>query len=176
MANNLILYYSRTGENYWEGGAFRNLEKGNTEYVAEFVRDAVGGDLFRIETVKEYPADYVTCTEVAMAEQKAKARPELKEYLDSADGYDNIFICSPCWWGTFPMAILSQLDRLDLAGKNLFPVMTHEGSGLGSCVKTLKQTCRKSNIGKGLAIKGTEAAQSEKTVADWAKLCIACGK
>ena len=36
MSKNLILYYSREGENYWEGGALRNLEKGNTRYVAEF--------------------------------------------------------------------------------------------------------------------------------------------
>ena len=44
MSKNLILYYSREGENYWEGGTLRNLEKGNTRYVAEFIRDAVGGD------------------------------------------------------------------------------------------------------------------------------------
>ena len=77
MSKNLILYYSREGENYWEGGALRNLEKGNTRYVAEFIRDAVGGDLFRIETVQDYPAEYKACTEAAMREQKAGARPEL---------------------------------------------------------------------------------------------------
>ena len=63
MSKNLILYYSREGENYWEGGTLRNLEKGNTRYVAEFIRDAVGGDLFRIETVQDYPAEYKACTE-----------------------------------------------------------------------------------------------------------------
>ena len=31
MSKNLILYYSREGENYWEGGTLRNLEKGNTQ-------------------------------------------------------------------------------------------------------------------------------------------------
>lgn len=53
---NLIVYYSRKGENYW-AGSIKNLEKGNTERVAEFVQEAVGGDLFEIETVKDYPAD-----------------------------------------------------------------------------------------------------------------------
>ena len=48
---NLIAYYSRKGENYW-AGSIKNLEKGNTERVAEFVQEAVGGDLFEIETVK----------------------------------------------------------------------------------------------------------------------------
>ena len=34
---NLILYYSRKGENYWAGGV-KNIAKGNTERVAEFVQ------------------------------------------------------------------------------------------------------------------------------------------
>lgn len=173
MANNLIIYYSRRGENYSSDGSFVNLEKGNTEYVAEYIRDAVGGDLFRVETIEEYPADYLTCTEVAKKEQKANARPALKEYLDSAEGYDNIFVCGPCWWGTFPMAVLSQLDRLDLAGKTLFPVMTHEGSGLGTAAKTLKKTCRKATVGKGLAVRGSDAKDSRELVTDWARCSVA---
>lgn len=57
MAKNLIIYYSRKGENYVNGGV-KKLAKGNTETCAEFIRKAVGGDLFQIETVKEYAADY----------------------------------------------------------------------------------------------------------------------
>ena len=49
MAKNLILYYSRKGENYWNG-SIRNLAKGNTEIVAEFIQKAIGGDLFEVET------------------------------------------------------------------------------------------------------------------------------
>ena len=37
----------------------RDGEKlGNTEYVAELIQETVGGDLFRIETVEEYPLDH----------------------------------------------------------------------------------------------------------------------
>ena len=50
MAQNLIIYYSRTGENYWNG-SIRNIAKGNTEIVAEFIQSAVGGDLFKVDTV-----------------------------------------------------------------------------------------------------------------------------
>lgn len=49
----LIAYFSHTGENYF-GGTIRNISKGNTEVVAEFVQKACGGDLFEIKTVKEY--------------------------------------------------------------------------------------------------------------------------
>ena len=51
MSKTMIVYYSRTGENYWNG-IIKNLEKGNTETVAEMVADITGGDLFEVETVK----------------------------------------------------------------------------------------------------------------------------
>ena len=68
---NLILYYSRKGENY-VNGSIQNLSKGNTERVAEFIRRAVGGDLFEIEPVREYSASYMTCIKEAQAEQRGK--------------------------------------------------------------------------------------------------------
>ena len=105
MANNLIIYYSRRGENYF-GGAVRNIKKGNTEYCVEFLKNAVGADVFEVETVKTYPADYTACTEEAQAESRGGERPALKAYLDSVADYDNVFVCGPCWWGTFPCAVL----------------------------------------------------------------------
>ena len=37
MAKNLIIYYSRKGENYF-GGSIRSIDKGNTEIVAEYIQ------------------------------------------------------------------------------------------------------------------------------------------
>lgn len=172
MAKNLIIYYSREGENYWNGG-IKNLLKGNTEIVAEFIQKAVGGDLFRVETVKEYAEDYYVCIDEAKKELNEQARPQLKKYIDSIADYDNIFICGPCWWGTFPMAIFTQLEKLDFAGKKVFAVMTHEGSGLGSCERDLKKICKGAVLGKGLAVHGAEAANSENKVSKWAKNVLA---
>ena len=171
MAKNLIIYYSRKGQNYWNG-SIRELKKGNTEIVAEFIQKAVGGDLFEVETVNDYSTDYMTCTQEAQEELRAKARPELKRYLDSIDAYDNVFVCGPCWWGTFPMAVLSQLEKLDFTGKKVFAVMTHEGSGLGGSERTLREVCKGATVGKGLAVHGAEAAGSETMVTAWAKKSV----
>ncbi len=141
MARNLIIYYSRKGENY-VNGIIKNLAKGNTEIVAQFIADAVGGDLFEVETVKPYSDDYYTCTDEAKKELQDNARPVLKKYLDSLNGYDNIFVCGPCWCGTFPCAVFSQLEHLDFTGKKVMAVMTHEGSGLGHCESDLKKLCK----------------------------------
>ena len=168
MAKNIIIYYSRKGENY-VNGSIRTLSKGNTEICAEYIQKAVGGDLFEIETVKEYSKDYTTCTEEAKDELRQKARPELKAYLDSIDEYDNVFVCGPCWWGTFPMAMFTQLEKLNWQKKHVMALMTHEGSGLGGCQRDLKKICVGATFGQGMAVHGADAASSEKEVAAWAR-------
>lgn len=168
MAKTLVIYYSRSGENY-VNGSVKNLAKGNTEIVAEFIQKAVGADLFKVETVKTYAKDYYACIDDAKNELRAQARPELKQYLDDISGYDNIVVAGPCWWGTYPMAIFSEIERLDFTGKKVFPVMTHEGSGLAGSAQALRKYCKGASVGEGLAVHGAEAARSEKTVSAWAK-------
>lgn len=170
MAKNLIAYYSRKGENYF-GGSIRSVPKGNTEYVAEYIAEVVGGDLFEIDTVEAYPKDYMACTDVAKTELRENARPELERYLDSLDGYDNVFICGPCWWGTYPMAVFTFIDNLDWNGKRIFAVMTHEGSGLGSSERDIAKACKGAKLVDSLAISGSQAQSSKKTVSEWAKRC-----
>ena len=169
--NNLIIFYSRRGQNY-VGGSIKSLSKGNAELIAEYIKDAVGADVFEVDTVKPYDTDYTACTEEAKAELRAKARPELKEYLDSVDGYDNIFVVGPNWWGIYPMAMYSQLERLDFSGKTVHYVVTHEGSGLGGVPKTVKASCRGARIGESLAVRGGSAPSSRAQAADWAKNAV----
>ena len=98
MARVLVVYYSRKGENHMPGGV-QVLEKGNTAYAAEFIRDALDGDLFEIDTVKAYPENYRECCMQAVQEFKSGARPGIRESADVRD-YDTVFVCYPCWCGT----------------------------------------------------------------------------
>ncbi len=50
-------------------------------------------------------------------ESDLKKLCELKQYLDDISDYDNV--AGPCWWGTYPMAVFSQLERLDFTGKRV---------------------------------------------------------
>ena len=168
MSKNLIIYYSRKGENY-VNGRIEKLSKGNTEICAEFIQKAVGGELFEVETESEYSADYHICTEEARAEFDSNSRPKLKNCLNSNAEYENIFICGPCWWGTYPMAVFSLIEKLDFNGKNVLPLMTHEGSCLGSSVRDLKKICKGANVNTDLAVHGADALKSEKAVSNWAK-------
>ena len=168
MSKILIAYYSRKGLNY-VSGAIKNLAKGNTEIVAEMIQRSVGGELFEIDTVKDYPVDYTECTNVAKVEIQQKARPELKRYLDSIDAYDKIFLGFPIWYSIPPMAVSTFLERYDFGGKKIFPFCTHEGSGLGGSVSYIKKICPKAIVSDGLAIYGSQAGQSAAQVERWLK-------
>ena len=171
MSKTLIVYYSRKGENY-VNGSVRNLAKGNTEVVAEMIADLTGGDLFEIDTVTPYAADYTACTEEALAELKSNARPELKTYPDSLDGYDTIFVGYPNWWGTMPMAMFTLLEHFDLSGKRILPFCTNEGSGMGSSERDLKKVCKGAKVENGLFIHGAEAANSRSKVEAWVRKLV----
>ena len=163
---NLVIYYSRSGENY-VNGKVTNIAKGNTEYVAEFIRDNFGADLFKAETVKEYAKSYMDCIREAQKELDHDERPALKEYLKDISEYDNVFIAGPCWWGTYPMALFSAIEGLDFTGKKVFPIMTHEGSGMGHSEKDLQKMIKGAKFVKGLAVHGAYAKDSEQAVVSW---------
>ena len=166
MAKKLVIYYSRTGENY-VNGKITSIQKGNTEYIAEFIQKNFGADLFRVETVKEYAKSYMDCIREAQKELDSDERPALKKRLDDISEYDNIFIAGPCWWGTYPMAVFSAVENLDFKGKKIFPVMTHEVSGLGHCESDLKGMIDGADFVKGLAVHGADAKNAEAAVVNW---------
>ena len=166
MANILIAYYSRRGQNYVNGD-IKDLPRGNTELIAEMIQKHVGGELFEIDTVKQYPIDYTECTLVAKDELRQKTRPELKKYLDDVNQYDVIYLGYPCWWGLPPMAVFTFLERYDWKGKIIRPFSTHEGSGLGGSISQIKKACPGSEVKAGLAIHGADAARSEAAVVNW---------
>ena len=174
MSRNLVIFYSRAGQNY-VGGEIVELEKGNAEQIADYIADMVDADVFEIRTVKDYPEDYNECTVVAKEEIRKNARPKLAEYLDDVDIYDNIFVVGPCWWGTYPMAVFTQLEKLNFRGKKVLPVITHEGSGLGSAEKDLRKMCKGAKVGKGLAVQGSRVKESEITVKEWAMKSVKHG-
>ena len=162
----LIAYFSHTGENYF-GGSIKNISKGNTEVVAEFVQKASGGDLFQIQTVKDYPVNYKECTEVAAAEGRAGERPALKGSLPSIADYDTIILGYPCWWGTMPQAVFTFLESGDFSGKKILPFCTHEGSGMGRSESDIKKLCPKAIVAKGLAVSGSSCHRAEASVRKW---------
>lgn len=158
----LIAYFSRTGENYGVG----TIDKGNTEIVAELIQQKIGGELFHIEPAVQYPQNYDECTELAKKEKNANARPSLAKTLDSIQGYDIIFLGFPNWWGDVPMPVYTFVEQFDFTGKIIVPFCTHEGSGLGNIPQKIEHACKGATLLKGLAVRGSDAQNSQQKVQD----------
>ena len=168
MANTLVVYYSRKGENHMPGG-IQVLEKGNTAWAAEYIQQTLDADLFEVDTVKPYAANYRECCMEAVAEARTNARPEIKGYVEDLSGYDTVFVCYPCWCGTAPMCIFTFLEHYDLTGKKIAPLCTHEGSGLVDSEKDIAAACPGAVMAPGLAVRGHQVKDSREQIASWAK-------
>ena len=168
MSKTLVIYYSRKGENHMPGG-IQILEKGHTERAAEYISKALGADIFEIDTVNPYAANYRECCMEAAAETKSNARPEIKGYVEDISPYDTIFVCYPCWCGTAPMCVFTFLEHYDLSGKRIIPLCTNEGSGMANSEQDLQRSCPNSTVLPGLPVKGHTVIDSEAEIAAWAK-------
>ena len=168
MSNTLIVFYSRADENY-VSGMLKQLDIGNTEVAAGIIRELTDGELFKLEQVQAYSKDYNECIAEAQADQKRNARPELKRYPDTIEGYDTIYLGFPNYWCTMPMAVFTFLEHFDFDGNIIKPFCTHEGSGMGNSVNDIKRLCPGAKVEKGLAIRGSSVKNSKKDIENWIK-------
>ena len=159
----LLVYFSRTGEQYGVG----EIETGNTAIVAQMIAEITKADVFEILPEDDYyPYTYDELTEIAKQEQNDHIRPVIKDEVPDLSGYQTVFIGSPVWWGDWPMIMYTFFEENAdaLAGKTLIPFNTHAGSGLSGFDKKLAAACPGSTVGKGLSIAGKDAQNAQDTV------------
>ena len=164
--NSLVIYFSHVGENYMSDG-IRNIEIGNTKIVADFISEITGADLFEVETKELYPYNYKECCDRAKFEFDNNIKPQLVNYLTDISNYDVIYIGGPIWYGTYPMALFSLIEKLDLSAKLIMPFSTHEGSKFGNAIKDLSKYAKGGTIKEGLSIRGSSAKDSKKILEKW---------
>ena len=158
----LVIYFSRTGEQYTVGV----IDKGNTAIVSEMIAEQTGADLFEVMPADDhYPMTYNALTDIAKQEQNAGARPEyIKDGQPDLTQYETIFIGAPVWWGDWPMIMYTLFENNDFSGKKLFPFSTHEGSGLSGFDRKLASACPNAEVGSGLAIRGNDCQNRQDSV------------
>lgn len=152
MGNTLILYFSMSG---------------NTETVANYIHEEIGGDIVKLETVQTYPEDYDELVDYAREEQRDNTRPELETTIENIEQYDTIFLGYPNWWGDMPMPIYSFLDQYDLSNKTIAPFITHGGSGLSGTPANIANEEPDAVVTEGLAINGDDVDDCQDEVNEW---------
>ena len=168
MAKTLIAFFSRADENYF-GGAMRYVKVGNTEIVANLMKDMISADTFKIEMKNPYSPVYMTCIDEAKKDLRNNARPELVSLPENIDEYDTIILGYPNYWGTMPMAVFTFLEEFSFDGKTILPLCTNEGSGMGSSEGDIKKLCPGANLRKGLSLSGSRVNSSDSQIESWLK-------
>ncbi len=143
---------------------------GNTEYVAKVIQQTVGGDLFRIETVEEYPLDHEPLVDQAADEQDEKKRPELLNQVENFEQYETIILGFPNWWADLPMPVYTFLEEYDFSGKTIIPFVTHGGSGFSGTVRTISDIQPQAEVSDNtLSLSRNAVAGSAEDVIAWAE-------
>ncbi len=161
----LIVYLTRTG---------------NTEAVAEIIREEVGGTMVRIELETPYPEDYEKIVSQVDRENERGYLPPLKTNVENIGEYDAVFLGFPTWDMQLPPPMKSFLNDHDLSGHTVIPFNTNGGYGVGSSFRTVVELCPNSKILEGfstrgglerdgiyLAIKGERRKEVHADVSNW---------
>ena len=157
----LVIYFSRADENYAVG----YIDKGNTEYIAEYVRDIANADLFKVEPLVPYSKDYNTC--IQEAKQRINNAP-IREKIQDISAYEVIYIMSPIYWGTYAPEMETALKDVDFTGKTIRIVTTPEGSGLANVPKDVKRICKGANVlDDSIAIRGVDCKNPKNKIENW---------
>ncbi len=143
---------------------------GNMQYMAMTIQEAIGGELFRIETKEKYPLEHETLVNQAKEEQNEEVRPELAIHIENVEQYDIIFLGYPNWWGDMPQPLYTFLEEYDFSGKTIIPFNSHGGSGFSNTIEEIKKLQPNATVkDDGLSISRNDVADSEQEITDWAK-------
>ncbi len=151
-AKGLVVYFS------WSG---------NTENVANSIKDQTGSDIFEIVPQTSYSDDYDTVVDLAREEQRTDARPEISGSIDNIAQYDVIYVGYPNWWGDMPMILYTFFDTYDLSGKTVVPFVTSGGSGFSDTISTIRRLEPDASVLEGLSLSSSRASDPGSDVADW---------
>jgi flavodoxin len=67
------------------------------------------------------------------------------------------------------MAVFTFLEKFDFTGKNILPLCTHEGSGMGGSERDIAKYAKGPALKKGLPINGSSVDSAKPKVEKWLK-------
>lgn len=162
----LLVYFSRPGENYWEGGR-RDLDVGNTKRLARMIADRIACDQYEILAAVPYPEAYDHTVQRNVQEQDDDARPAIAGELPDLSGYSAVLIGSPVWNVRAPMIMSTFVEAVDLKGKTVLPFVTYAVSGMADVDQDYRDALPDSDVADGLAIRGEDVDRAGADVEVW---------
>lgn len=140
---------------------------GNTKSIAEKIHSKVGGDIFRIEPVSDYPVDYnETAYGIAKEQHDKGIKPELKNNRD-VSGYEVIFVGTPAWWYTMAPPVMTFLENNNFEGKTIVPFITHGGGGKYTIAEDMGKIAKGAKVLKPFVVYERGNSQTDTELLNW---------
>ncbi len=115
MSKILIVYYSLTG---------------NTQFIAESLRDTIEADILELKPIKELNPESGTKFMWGGFQSTMKKKPELMDFDINPLEYDLIILGTPVWAWNISPPMRSFLSMFDLSSKKVALWMSHAGDGV----------------------------------------------
>jgi len=156
MSKILIVYYSLTG---------------NTQFIAEALRDTIEADILELKPIKELKAGSGTRFMWGGYQSTMKKKPKLMDFDINPLEYDLIILGTPVWAWTFSPPMRSFLSKFDFTGKRVALWMSHAGDGIKAMIR-FKEALKSANIVESISfqdpLKKDPDENKEKAIA-WIK-------
>lgn len=110
---NLIVYYSY---------------EGNTKEIAGAIKEAINADILKVTPQKEKQTKSLFRFVWGGIQVYMTKKPKLEPYNIDLSKYDNIFIGSPCWFGTYAPPINTFITENDIKNKNIYLFVCNGGN------------------------------------------------
>lgn len=127
---NLIVYYSY---------------EGNCEEISKAINEVVNADILRLVPKKEKKTKSLFRFIWGGIQVYMTKSPELEKYDIDVSKYDNIFIGSPCWFGTYAPPVNTFLKENKLKNKNIY-LFVCNGGNLRNTWKNYENALKDNNI------------------------------
>lgn len=117
---------------------FYSLE-GNTELIAKAISEKTNADILELKPVKEYHKTGFKKFFWGGKSVVFNEKPELISYDKNLDMYDNIFIGTPIWVGTYAPPFNTFFNDIKLENKNIYLFACHGGGGADKFYDNVKK-------------------------------------
>lgn len=143
----LIVYYSQS-------------KNKNTETIAKWINNSIGGDLYEIEMIEPYSDSYKKVLKESKEQIDNNTLPAIKPFDKKLADYDTIFIGSPIWYGTYAPPVATFLANNNLKDKFVIPFCTHGGGGAGHFYEDINKNAKGALITpNGFTAKGSNIVE-----------------
>ena len=148
----LVVYYSHSG---------------NTQTIADYIKNALQSNIVRVETAVPYPESYDEHLAQAREEVASGYHPELTSKVENIKDYDVVFVGYPIWVETAAPPIASFLASHDLSGITVIPFCTSGTSSAEASYRLVRSLCPNSTVLEGIQIRRGTYDTAHDRVINW---------